>query len=65
MYCAGRVVHRQFLIDAVWGVDHEVEDNTLDAFVRLLRQKIDGDGKPKLIHTVRGAGYMIHTESHP
>jgi two-component system response regulator MprA len=65
MYCAGRVVHRQFLIEAVWGVNHEVEDNTLDAFVRLLRQKIDGDGKPKLIHTVRGAGYMIHTESHP
>lgn len=65
MYCAGRVVPRQFLIEAVWGVNHEVEDNTLDAFVRLLRQKIDGDGKPKLIHTVRGAGYMIHTESHP
>jgi DNA-binding response OmpR family regulator len=65
MHCAGRVVPRQLLIEAVWGVNHEVEDNTLDAFVRLLRQKIDGDGKSKLIHTVRGAGYMIHTESHP
>jgi DNA-binding response OmpR family regulator len=64
MYRAGKVVSRQALIEAVWGFDREIEDNTLDAFVRLLRTKIDTDGQPKLIHTVRGVGYMIRSEAH-
>jgi two-component system response regulator MprA len=65
MYRAGKVVSRRALIEAVWGFDREIEDNTLDAFVRLLRTKIDTEGQPKLIHTVRGVGYMIRSESHP
>jgi DNA-binding response OmpR family regulator len=60
---AGRVVPRATLVDAVWGFDQEVEDNTLDAFVRLLRSKVDRDFKGKLIHTVRGVGYSIREES--
>jgi len=64
MYRAGKVVPRRSLIEAVWGFDREIEENTLDAFVRLLRTKIDIEGEPKLIHTVRGVGYMIRSETH-
>ncbi|HEY1799893.1 MAG TPA: response regulator transcription factor [Terriglobales bacterium] len=59
---AGRVVPRQSLIESVWGFDREIEENTLDAFVRLLRNKVDSDGRKKLIHTVRGVGYMLRLE---
>jgi two-component system response regulator MprA len=59
---AGHVVARAALIDGVWGYDREIEDNTLDAFVRLLRQKVDGSGRPRLIHTVRGVGYCLREE---
>ena len=62
MYRAGKVVPRRTLIESVWGFDREIEDNTLDAFVRLLRQKVDREGMPKLILTVRGIGYMIREE---
>lgn len=59
---AGKVVTRQLLIESVWGFDREIEDNTLDVFVRLLRSKVEGEGQPKLIHTVRGVGYVIRAE---
>jgi len=65
MYRPGKVVSRRSLIEAVWGFDREIEENTLDAFVRLLRTKIDTKGQAKLIHTVRGVGYMIRSEAHP
>jgi len=51
------------LIESVWGFDREIEDNTLDAFVRLLRNKVDMGSGPKLIHTVRGVGYVIRMDS--
>jgi two-component system response regulator MprA len=59
MYRAGKVVPRHSLIESVWGFDREIEENTLDVFVRLLRNKVDREGLPKLIATVRGVGYMI------
>jgi DNA-binding response OmpR family regulator len=62
---AGRVISRNAIIEAVWGFDHDVEDNTLDAFVRLLRSKVDRDFRQKLIHTVRGVGYSVRDESKP
>jgi DNA-binding response OmpR family regulator len=62
MYRAGKVVPRNTLIESVWGFDREIEENTLDAFVRLLRHKVDREGMPKLILTVRGVGYMIREE---
>src|SRR5438874_10627760 len=49
----GRVVTRQTILESVWGFDTDVTENTLEAFVRLLRMKIDSHA-PKLIHTVRG-----------
>ncbi|HEV2689988.1 MAG TPA: response regulator transcription factor [Bryobacteraceae bacterium] len=59
---AGRVVPRENLIEAVWGFDSEVRGNTLDAFIRLLRDKVDAPGVSKLIHTVRGVGYCLRAE---
>jgi DNA-binding response OmpR family regulator len=56
---AGRVVPRNAIIDAVWGFESEIEPNTLDAFVRLLRRKIDGASGVKLLRTMRGVGYSI------
>jgi DNA-binding response OmpR family regulator len=63
MYRAGKVVSRRALIESVWGFDRDIEENTLDAFMHLLRNKVDAPGRAKLIHTVRGVGYMIRPES--
>jgi len=63
IYRAGTVVRRQSLIESVWGFGRDIEDNTLDVFVRLLRSKIQDDTRSKLIHTVRGVGYMLRAES--
>jgi DNA-binding response OmpR family regulator len=60
---AGNVVPRRHLIESVWGFDREIEENTLDAFIRLLRSKVDLEGRRKLIQTVRGVGYMLRVES--
>jgi DNA-binding response OmpR family regulator len=60
---SGRVASRRAIVEAVWGLDAEVEENTLDAFVRLLRTKVDEGYKQKLIHTARGFGYSVKLES--
>jgi len=59
---SGRVVPRESLIEAVWGFDSDVRSNTLDAFIRLLRDKVDSADDAKLIHTVRGVGYCVRGE---
>jgi DNA-binding response OmpR family regulator len=56
---ARRVVRRETILTSVWGFDSEVGENTLEAFVRLLRNKIDSPFEPKLIHTIRGIGYCL------
>ncbi len=55
---AGRVIGRETILESVWGYGCDVSENTLEAFVRLLRLKID-TREPKLIHTVRGVGYVM------
>jgi len=55
----GRVVSRKALLSAVWGNRRGVEENTLDAFVRLLRKKADEVSKDPLIQTHRGFGYSV------
>jgi DNA-binding response OmpR family regulator len=55
---SGRVVRRETILESVWGFDSDVNENTLEAFVHLLRLKID-TREPKLIHTVRGVGYSM------
>ena len=59
----GRVVSRQEILNSIWGHGREVTENTLDAFVRLLRKKIDQDSHVKLIHTHRGFGYSAGVEA--
>ena len=54
-----RVLTRQQIVEAVWGFDSNIEENTLDAFIRLLRNKIELPDAPRLIHTVRGIGYSL------
>ena len=54
----GRAISRETILESVWGVGSDVTENTLEVFVRLLRMKVDTRG-PKLIHTIRGFGYMM------
>jgi DNA-binding response OmpR family regulator len=60
---SGKVVPREAIVEAVWDFDHDVEENTLDTFIRLLRSKIDRDHDHKLIQTVRGIGYTMRESS--
>ena len=55
----GQIVLRHALIADVWGNRREVEENTLDALVRLLRKKLDHESQSKLIQTHRGLGYSM------
>jgi len=55
----GRPVSRKTILESIWGFESDVEENTLEAFVRLLRNKVDVPFEPKLIHTVRGVGYCM------
>jgi len=58
---SGRVVSRAAIAEAVWGFDEDIEPNTVEAFISLLRSKIDRSFRPKLLHTIRGFGYSIRT----
>lgn len=55
----GRVHSRAQLIDAVWGMDSDIDERTVDVHVRRLRQAIDRPGQDSVIRTVRAAGYAI------
>ncbi|MDR1991005.1 MAG: response regulator transcription factor [Acidobacteriaceae bacterium] len=59
---AGRVCARTAIIDGVWGLEQDVKGNTVDAFIRLLRAKIDEPYGPSAIETVRGFGYILRDE---
>ena len=58
----GRVLSREALLDSVWGFDFVGETNSVDVYIRFLRSKIDEAFDIKLIHTVRGVGYVIREE---
>jgi DNA-binding response OmpR family regulator len=59
---AGQVVPRQELLTAVWGEDFFGEEKTLDVHVSRLRQRLEADGAPDLIQTVRGVGYRLRDD---
>ena len=59
-----RVLPRSSIVEAIWGWDASISENTLDVFIRSLRHKIEQPDMPKLIRTVRGIGYRIQTP-HP
>ncbi|HEY9854913.1 MAG TPA: response regulator transcription factor [Stenomitos sp.] len=54
-----KVMPRERIIEAVWGYDFDGEDNILEVYVRHLRHKIEQPEQPKLLHTVRGVGYVL------
>jgi heavy metal response regulator len=56
---AGQVVNRAVIAHHVWGVDFDTFTNVIDVYVNYLRKKIDTDFEPKLLHTVRGVGYVL------
>jgi two-component system, OmpR family, copper resistance phosphate regulon response regulator CusR len=58
----GRVLTRTMIINHVWNYDFDNESNVIDVYVNYLRKKIDTQDKGKLIHTVRGAGYVLKTD---
>jgi two-component system response regulator MprA len=58
----GGAASRMAIVEAVWGLGAEIEENTLDAFIRLLRCKVEAGNKPRLVHTVRGFGYRVFPE---
>jgi DNA-binding response OmpR family regulator len=55
----GIVLSRDQLLEQVWGYTFEVDGNVVDQFVSYLRRKIEAAGGPKLIHTVRGVGFVL------
>jgi DNA-binding response OmpR family regulator len=59
----GRVLTRPMLAEHVWGLDFDPESNIVDVYVGYLRRKIDAAGEPRLLHTVRGAGYVLRSEA--
>jgi DNA-binding response OmpR family regulator len=55
----GVVLSRRQLLERVWGYDFEVDGNVVDVFVGYLRRKLEADGEPRIIHTVRGVGFVL------
>jgi two-component system response regulator MprA len=54
-----QVLTREVIFDRVWGYDFGGESNVLEVYIRYLRQKLEGGGEARLIHTVRGVGYVM------
>ena len=62
MYNQGRVLSREMIEDHVWNFDYEGGTNIVDVYISYLRKKIDGGYDKKLIHTVRGRGFIMREE---
>ncbi len=59
---SGRVLTRTMIIDHVWDYDFDADTNVVDVYVNYLRKKIDAQYEPKLLHTIRGTGYVLREE---
>jgi two-component system response regulator MprA len=59
---AGRPLPRETIMDRVWGWESEPTSNSLEVFIGYLRRKTEAGGEPRLIHTVRGVGYVLRAE---
>ncbi|NDJ76514.1 MAG: response regulator transcription factor [Chloroflexi bacterium] len=57
-----RVLTREMIFDRVWGYDFGGESNIIEVYVRYLRQKTEEDDQPRVIHTVRGVGYVLRED---
>jgi two-component system response regulator MprA len=60
---AERVLSRSELYERVWGYDFGRSSNVLGVYVGYLRRKLEEEGEPRLIHTVRGVGYVLRADS--
>ncbi|MFF0307880.1 response regulator transcription factor [Streptosporangium sp. NPDC004379] len=60
---AGIVLSRPVLLERVWGYEFEVTDNAVDTFVGYLRRKLEAGGEPRMVHTVRGVGFVLRDPS--
>lgn len=60
-----QVLSRAVIAQHVWGIDYDSFTNVIDVYVNYLRKKIDNDFEPKLIHSVRGVGYVLKEEPSP
>ena len=58
----GQVLRREQLLDAVWGFDFGASSNVVDVYVGYLRQKLEHGGRPRVLQTVRGVGYILKEE---
>jgi DNA-binding response OmpR family regulator len=58
-----QVLSKEMLLDQVWGYDFGGNANVVEVYVKQLRQKLGAAGEPPLIHTIRGAGYILREES--
>jgi len=56
---AGNVLHRDAIYDRIWGFDFATSSNSLDVYIGYLRRKVEAGGEARLIHTVRGVGYVV------
>jgi two-component system response regulator MprA len=54
-----QVLTRDVIFDRVWGYDFGGESNIIEVYIRYLRQKLEEEGEPRLLHTVRGMGYVL------
>ncbi|MGZ4689040.1 MAG: response regulator transcription factor [Acidimicrobiia bacterium] len=59
MMNAGIVLGRDTIYDRIWGFDFETGSRSLDVYVGYLRRKTEANGEPRLLHTVRGVGYVV------
>ncbi len=59
---AGRVLTRAMIINHAWDYDYEAETNMVDVYINYLRKKMDAAYQPKLLHTIRGTGYVMREE---
>jgi DNA-binding response OmpR family regulator len=59
MRSAGRPCGRMMILEKVWDYDFDPGTNLVDVYIRRLREKIDSDFEPKLLHTIRGSGYLL------
>ncbi|GAB7386756.1 response regulator transcription factor [Bacillaceae bacterium] len=57
-----KVLTREAIMEQVWGFDYQGESNVLEVYIAMLRQKLEEAGEPRLIRTVRGAGYVLRSD---
>jgi DNA-binding response OmpR family regulator len=57
-----QVLSKETLLDRIWGYDFGGNANVVEVYIKQLRQKLEGHGEPRLLHTIRGAGYVLREE---